>query len=391
MSSCPSPRPTGLKVRRPSPTRRSLRWMDGTPSRSSREIWAARAAGVNTTSTRGTRPVVSRGMRIASTPARPARAAAKRRHRSAHSAWYSGSRATNASSAATAPAISSLPTLKPRPKPWRGTPFSGRSTNSLGGVHEAGATSMSTCWSSAEATRSRRPRRNPLDCGPRKALPPLMQTRSAPSSTKRRRFWIGGTHDHRQPVAVRHLRHHPKLRPHTLHRHVRHGHRTRTDARLDLFRLDLAYAHSEGAVEEAHLDEASARHLKRLVVGVAVMPADHDLGALLPSLVRHAIDAPHVEACDARARGEGQRAEGARGDQPGLGAGVAGDDPARRLLELFDGHRASRRLAHGLERFGAHDRAAESCQRARGVDHGPHPEPIVDGHGPLLPPRARST
>src|SRR5215470_7633359 len=98
-----------------------------------------------------------------------------------------------------------------------------------------------------------------------------------------RRHLVGGIHDHRQPVAVRHLRHHPKLRPHTLHRHVRHGHRTRTDARLDLFRLDLAYAHSEGAVEEAHLDEASARHLKRLVVGVAVMPADHDLGALLPS------------------------------------------------------------------------------------------------------------
>src|SRR5262249_27397987 len=167
--------------------------------------------------------------------------------------------------------------------------------------------------------------------------------------------------------------------------------RARTDTRLDLLRLDLAYAHSEGAVEEAHLDKPSARHLERLVVGVVVMPADHDLGALLPPVVRHAIDAPHVEARDARARGEAERAEGARGDQPGLGAGVAGNAPARRLLELFDGHRASRRLAHGLERFGAHDRAAEPCQRARGVDRGAHPEPIVDGHAPLLSPMARST
>src|SRR5947199_366196 len=43
----------------------------------------------------------------------------------------------NVSSAATAPAISSLPTLKPRPKPWRGTPFSGFCTNSFGGGHRA--------------------------------------------------------------------------------------------------------------------------------------------------------------------------------------------------------------------------------------------------------------
>src|SRR5215469_11840270 len=206
-----------------------------------------------------------------------------------------------------------------------------------------------------------------------------------------RRHLVGGVYDHGQLLAVRHLDYQAELRAHTLHRHVGHGHRARADARLDLLRFDLAHAPPESPVEESHLDETGAGHLEGFVVGVPLVTADHDLRALLPPLVRHAIDAPHVEPRDAGARSEGQRAEGARGDERGLGAGVAGDGPARRLLQLLDGHRALRRLAHGLERLGAHDRAAEPGQGARSVHHGPHPEPIVDGHPPPLSRRARST
>ena len=114
-------------------------------------------------------------------------------HRRLRSPMSSPTKSPSAMSRAT---ICSLPTLQERPIPCWGRPRRFRPANSAGGGrHCSKKRSWSRFWSRAEATRSRRPHRMPLPCGPRIALPPLMETRSAPSSRKRQRFRVGGSWD----------------------------------------------------------------------------------------------------------------------------------------------------------------------------------------------------
>src|SRR6187397_1149696 len=76
------------------------------------------------------------------------------------------------SSATTSPQISSLDVLAARARAWLGLALS-----------------------ATARTRSRRPARMPVDCGPRMPLPPLKLTRSAPSRRNLVRFSRGGSID----------------------------------------------------------------------------------------------------------------------------------------------------------------------------------------------------
>ncbi len=76
----------------------------------------------------------------------------------------------NSSSAVTRPAISSFEVFAARPRAWLGLALS-----------------------AAARTRSRRPARMPVDCGPRIPLPPLKLTRSAPRRRNFVRFSRGGS------------------------------------------------------------------------------------------------------------------------------------------------------------------------------------------------------
>jgi hypothetical protein len=187
------------------------------------------------------------------------------------------------------------------------------------------------------------------------------------------------------------LRQHRELRPHALHGDVGDRHGARTDDRLDLLRLHLAHAHAERTIEQADLHEASACDLERLVVGVPVVAADHDLAALIVAVVRHAIHAPHVEPGDARPSRQREGPEGARGHEPRVRPGMRRDHAARRLLQLVDRDGTSGRLAHGLERLRAHERAPQAGERARGIDDRLDAQPLKDGHDTLLSRRTRST
>ena len=205
------------------------------------------------------------------------------------------------------------------------------------------------------------------------------------------RYLVGGVDDDGQLMAVGHLGERAQIGPHALHGHVGEGHRARSDDRLDLLRLHLAHPDAERAIEQADFDETRAGDFEGLVVRVPVVTADDHLASRLVGVARHAVHPRDVEAGDAGAGGEGERPEGARGDEPRLGSSMVGDDPAGRFLQLVDGHRAPCRLGHRLHRLRAHQRAAEPRQRSRGVDDGPDTQPIVDGHHTFLLYRARST
>src|SRR5580765_7620350 len=78
----------------------------------------------------------------------------------------------NSSSAVTRPQISSFDVFAARPSAWLGLALS-----------------------ETARTRSRRPARMPVDCGPRMPLPPLKLTRSAPSRMNFVKFSRGGSID----------------------------------------------------------------------------------------------------------------------------------------------------------------------------------------------------
>lgn len=87
-----------------------------------------------------------------------------------------------------------IPIFSGRPRPWRGTPPSRSGLrSSSGGSRTASAAWVSRCWAATDSTRSHRPARMPVVCGPRIAFPLLNATRSAPSSANRLRFALDGS------------------------------------------------------------------------------------------------------------------------------------------------------------------------------------------------------
>ncbi len=291
------------------------------------------------------------------------------------------------SSAASSPTISSLPALKPRPEAVVRDALAApaRSTRS-GGVQVSGDTSMSSCWTSAAPTRSRRPARMPEACGPPIALPPEKATRSAPRSMKLRRLDFGGScaaastitgtvarsayrDDRREVAAFAGLAEKANAAVRgVIAASISQGSMPRTPAPVprSLWPMSMMRA-PDGAQRVGVAGVMRAR--QQDLVGEAVGVRQR----------RHSRDIPARHACRG---GERERGGSAGRDDAGLRAGMARDRAARRRLQLADIDRSARRVRHRGDHRLVHQRAAQARERPGGVDAALHAERGVDvlGH-----------
>ena len=157
---------------------------------------------------------------------------------------------------------------------------------------------------------------------------------------------------------------------------VDHGRGVVVDGGGVLPGLGVAHAGAAEAVGDADLHQLDAHGAHGVVVEVAVA-AGHDHAALHAGRVGQAVHAGRVEAGDAGRGAQQQARGGAAGDVPGLGAGVAGDDGARRGLQLGDVDARPAGLGHGRGHLRRHDRAAQPGGGAGSVDDGAHAEALV--------------
>src|SRR5207302_5273544 len=131
------------------------------------------------------------------------------------------------------------------------------------------------------------------------------------------------------------------------------------------------------AARQADLHEHAPGHPVRLIVGEAMRALNHDLVAH-PARIGKACDLGRIVTGDARRGLEYESGAGAGGDERRLGAEHAGDDGARRLVELVDVHQGRRGLAHRLERLEAEYGAAVTRGRSRAVNDRTDAELAID-------------
>ena len=141
---------------------------------------------------------------------------------------------------------------------------------------------MSSCCSSAEATRSRRPARMPEACGPPSALPPEKATRSAPMAMKRLRFSLGGSCAAASTISGMPLARHTAATVGRSARLVALAEKATATTRRRQRRLDLpgfqpAHAGAGAAVVVADIDQPRARCRQRMRVAGAMGARQQDV------------------------------------------------------------------------------------------------------------------
>jgi hypothetical protein len=128
---------------------------------------------------------------------------------------------------------------------------------------------------------------------------------------------------------------------------------------------------------EADLHQLDADLADGEVVAVALAAVDDDL-VLHAGRVGQAGHARRVFAGDARGRRQRQTGGGAAADKGGVVVGQLGDAPADGALQLVQVDEAAGGVTHRVQHFGRHERAAETGQRRRAVDHPAQSQVLVD-------------